>query len=260
MVTMAWKLHAVLESACVSAGDVSLPAYALLVGAFEKEQGLPLKVARARFDALFGFDCLASVLEQRELTERVRNADNRREFALCATRRGVAHVERVDGALALGIIGYAHDLTETTFEQLVGRMSSLASQADGVSGTAALFPSMLLRALCAYHEIAVRESLLLGMSSLQAALLCAVDAEEGVLQGAARWPVAESILEQQFDELRGKGLVDAEGAALSEEGIARADAFCHGVRARLGGMLDARSEAFVDELCDLCDFAIYALM
>ena len=259
MVVLAWRLYSALDAACFAASDLPLPAYALLVSSSEREEGLTLKEARAQFDEPFGLECLARMLERPELVERVRNPRNRREFSLRATRKGLMRIDCVDEMLALRVLSFAGTLDEGLFEQMVDRMTSLSLSEDGASRVATMFPGTALRMFSAYRAIAAEESARVGLTSLQTALLCALDVgiDIGAIPGCEG--ISDDAVERQLGELREKGFICDTGQALSEEGIERTDAFCRSVRSCVDDSASRYGERTMACARELCELALYAL-
>lgn len=207
------RLYSVLNSSANSMGDLGLFAYACLVDIAEFTEGISRTQIEGDFSNCKEPMTCVSELEDKELVERVRNSRDRRAFAIRVTAKGHARIALLDEALSIALIDASGKLTEETFNHLEDLLAILSRDGREQRKVNTLLSGRLLAAICNYHAITVRESSLLGMPSVQMAVLIMLQEPDVVLTAermAHRLSLSPSAMMLQLENLCDRGAVKAE--------------------------------------------------
>ena len=221
-------LYTSIDAVCMHVGDISPLEYALLTEIAEMPEGFPLQDIKRAYSNVWGsVETASELLEEKELVERKRLANDRRKFALHATLKGRNRINTVDESLAFSLVDSTTRITEERFEQFATQLHGLQGE-EATRIAAGIIPSQPLRLLYFANQYMVQECARVDLSLSQFVVLCilmvfpqglceeAIERRLGVSAGA-------SITASVLDGLENRHLIRlADVATITTEGTERA--------------------------------------
>ncbi len=221
-------LYTSIDAVCMHVGDISPLEYALLTEIAEMPEGFPLQNIKRAYANVWGsVETASELLEEKELVERKRLANDRRKFALHATLKGRNRINTVDESLAFSLVDSTTRITEERFEQFATQLHGLQGE-EATRIAAGIIPSQPLRLLYLANQYMVQECARVDLSISQFVVMCilmvfpqglceeAIGQRLGVSAGA-------SITASVLDGLENRHLIRlADAATITTEGTERA--------------------------------------
>lgn len=254
------RLYSISNFTASGVGDVGMGEYAMLLEISEFDDGVPLRNLEFTFNCLSNPQYAELLLEDKELTRRVRNRADKRSYSCQATTKGRAHVAAIDEALAVAIIGANPNLGENDLGVLIDRLQSLVGhEQDRHSST--IFPADAIVGAYRYHRLAAHACSAIGIPLLQASLLCIMATSEtprNVAYFASHTSIFDSIIEFQLGELMDKKLVRFGGEyEITDRGMQRLEKIFEQFSESFQSDLRRHPEVDAENLRDISHYLLY---
>ncbi len=221
-------LYTSIDAVCLHVGDISPLEYALLTEIAEMPQGFPVQDMKRSYAKAWGdIETTSELLEEKELVERRRLANDRRKFALHATLKGRNRINTIDESFAFSLVDSTTRITEERFEQFATQLHGLQEQ-DASRVAAGIIPSQPLRLLYLVNQHMVQECARVDLSVSQFVVLCVLmvfpqSLCEEVIENRLGVSAGSSITASVLDGLESRHLIRlADVASITTEGTERA--------------------------------------